>query len=377
MNNYLLDLMIFMKEIKNKNNLEFKNFKITDYSFSKNNKILSLELDDNNEIEVDISNINKNINVHLIDKYMDKELEYKEIDSNLKELKSIVEEVFTQINEKINDMFLNSIKKKEIINEVIKNVKKIKEENKNITIDREVIYKLLLQATIALNKENVDDLTKLYNGRFFKFLSEGHREEDKKLKEELLSKTKTGKNDDLYLLFMDLNNFKTINDEYGHDIGDKVLVTFADKLKETVKRNGRNKGIVIRKSGDEFLAICNKALARKVIKNITSKEFINELNKPVNSKNPVTSASFGFSKIIQDNIKEATIDADRKLNEISKPVFHYLLDNNTKIRHKKVSKEEYKKALKEFKNDLKKEFGIKSLVIYNNELNINSKTPEV
>ncbi|WP_457622762.1 EAL domain-containing protein [Persephonella sp.] len=50
------------------------------------------------------------------------------------------------------------------------------------------------------------------------------------------------------LIFMDIDNFKEINDTFGHNVGDLVLRLFAKRLKNTVK-----KGIVGRLGGDEFI----------------------------------------------------------------------------------------------------------------------------
>lgn len=51
------------------------------------------------------------------------------------------------------------------------------------------------------------------------------------------------------LMFVDLNDFKSINDSYGHDVGDSVLQAISQRLKE----NMRVDDTVSRHGGDEFL----------------------------------------------------------------------------------------------------------------------------
>jgi diguanylate cyclase (GGDEF)-like protein len=52
------------------------------------------------------------------------------------------------------------------------------------------------------------------------------------------------------LLVMDLNRFKEINDQYGHKVGDDVLV----KVAEILQREMRKYDVCIRYAGDEFVA---------------------------------------------------------------------------------------------------------------------------
>ncbi len=53
----------------------------------------------------------------------------------------------------------------------------------------------------------------------------------------------------LAVMFLDLNDFKAINDTHGHDVGDAVLQSIADRLKE----HARDDDTVSRFGGDEFL----------------------------------------------------------------------------------------------------------------------------
>ena len=62
-------------------------------------------------------------------------------------------------------------------------------------------------------------------------------------------------------MMIDLDNFKLINDIYGHDAGDKVLVWFA----ETMKGIMRSSDIIGRVGGDEFAAFCQNTRDERVV----------------------------------------------------------------------------------------------------------------
>ena len=96
---------------------------------------------------------------------------------------------------------------------------------------------LMAQAQDVLAKLAVTDpLTGVYNRRYF----------DQRLLEtiSLLKRQKSP----LHVLALDLDHFKSINDRYGHEAGDKVLVYFADVLKRCVRRHD----VVARIGGEEF-----------------------------------------------------------------------------------------------------------------------------
>lgn len=61
------------------------------------------------------------------------------------------------------------------------------------------------------------------------------------------------------LMFLDLDNFKSLNDTYGHAIGDLLLIEVADRLKNCV----REMDTVARFGGDEFVVMLNQLDADK------------------------------------------------------------------------------------------------------------------
>lgn len=60
------------------------------------------------------------------------------------------------------------------------------------------------------------------------------------------------------LLFIDLNSFKAINDKFGHDVGDQVLVEVAERLSQGIRDND----MAARFGGDEFIVLLEKVSHR-------------------------------------------------------------------------------------------------------------------
>ncbi|MBU2899195.1 GGDEF domain-containing protein [Vibrio hepatarius] len=61
------------------------------------------------------------------------------------------------------------------------------------------------------------------------------------------------------MVFLDIDNFKSINDTYGHEIGDRVLQHFANRLKNNIRtkdrKTQRNDYSIARFAGDEFVLL--------------------------------------------------------------------------------------------------------------------------
>ena len=77
------------------------------------------------------------------------------------------------------------------------------------------------------------------------------------------------------ILFVDIDLFKSINDIHGHDIGDKLLLQIAQRLKQTV----RKEDVVSRYGGDEFTLLLMKASAGANTE-IVANKILTALNQP-------------------------------------------------------------------------------------------------
>ena len=106
-----------------------------------------------------------------------------------------------------------------------------------------------------------------------KFLS--HHDEltelpNRQLLEETYNQTlkrSTRKNEPFSLLFIDLDNFKYINDNYGHVIGDKFLKTVAKVFINSL----RESDFISRISGDEFIIILNDTASKQGVISVINK----------------------------------------------------------------------------------------------------------
>ena len=80
----------------------------------------------------------------------------------------------------------------------------------------------------------------------------------------------------LAVMFLDMDNFKVINDTLGHGIGDQFLCQIAQRLTTTVRDND----IVARLGGDEFVVVLAEVIAPRDASGVASK-IIEVLNQPI------------------------------------------------------------------------------------------------
>ncbi len=69
------------------------------------------------------------------------------------------------------------------------------------------------------------------------------------------------------VMVLDLDGFKAVNDQYGHDIGDLLLVEVAERLRQSLREGDT----VARMGGDEFIVIASGLGAREHVERVTHK----------------------------------------------------------------------------------------------------------
>ena len=149
---------------------------------------------------------------------------------------------------------------------------------------------------------STDSMTKLYNRRYFTKMAEHSLDLSKR------------ENKDLSIIMMDIDKFKNVNDTYGHQVGDDVIITLANKL----LKYQRKSDIVCRYGGEEFvLLLPNTSLdGAKIVAQKIREEVENIIIKISANKDLRFTISLGISLVDlknESNIESALKRADDAL----------------------------------------------------------------
>ena len=120
---------------------------------------------------------------------------------------------------------------------------------------------------------------------------------------------------DSFVIMVDVDHFKQINDTYGHAEGDKALVLVSQALKKACERLSYSM-FLCRYGGDEFLLIAQTDVPNKVVNQI--RECLQEeIANQKHSLSYTIEASVGFARWDghPESFKESMINADKKMYE--------------------------------------------------------------
>lgn len=145
---------------------------------------------------------------------------------------------------------------------------------------------------------NIDELTGLYNRRM---LNQAMEEAIK------------DSNAPIHLALLDLDNFKQVNDKYGHYTGDKVLKKLSAILQQTFKLNQH---IISRWGGDEFAIIFYGKKDELIHKLEDIKKLYKEYTSVYEEALGISTSIVSFKE--HDKLSQILIAADNKLYEEKK-----------------------------------------------------------
>ncbi|MEE8440837.1 MAG: diguanylate cyclase [Spirochaetia bacterium] len=146
----------------------------------------------------------------------------------------------------------------------------------------------------------VDGLTGLYNYKHFVA----------RIQEELASRSRT--DEETTVMYMDLDNFKPINDTFGHQRGDAYLRAFAALLLEVVRAGDT----AYRLGGDEFAVILpgtDETGARRVGERLNTEMALRDLSLPEKANRPSVSIGISVAPDFAENAAELMTQADSAL----------------------------------------------------------------
>ena len=213
---------------------------------------------------------------------------YKATNDKFEELGKMHQSALEEVQDKLIDLPTITSKFNEIQSHMTEEVQKA----------NSIITQLNMQIKELEEDSNLDGLTKVFNRKALdrylqKITQKGHLQHE------------------LHLLILDIDDFKSINDTYGHVVGDKILIFIANLLRNTLRDGDK----VFRYGGEEFVIILNRITAEKceeIAERILHTISTNTLLYKGESVN--VTISIGATKYIDGDTPESLIDrADKAL----------------------------------------------------------------
>ena len=107
----------------------------------------------------------------------------------------------------------------------------------------------------------------------------------------------------LALFFVDLDHFKEVNDGYGHDVGDRVLVDVARRLEQVARREDT----VARLGGDEFVILCDRLTDEADVEEMAGR-VVRALAEPIAVASTTLRVSGSVGAVVTDDPRSRPAD---------------------------------------------------------------------
>lgn len=121
--------------------------------------------------------------------------------------------------------------------------------------------------------------------------------------------------DTMHLLLIDLDNFKKLNDRFGHDVGDRTLIALSDMLRQAMREYGEGNHFAVRLGGEEFALYLDEPDEEKAAQFAEDlREAIGGMHADLGLEAGATSASIGLSyHRVDEPVDEAIGRADKAM----------------------------------------------------------------
>ena len=217
---------------------------------------------------------------------------YESTNNKFKELSQLQEQTIDEYSNNCIDILSLTNKFDEIQSHMTKEIEKA----------NKIILNLTEKVKILEKASNLDALTKVFNRRALNsYLGD------------ICSNKNINYN--IHALMLDIDDFKIINDKYGHITGDKILIFISNILRKTLRDGDK----IFRYGGEEFTIILNRnndeeceLIANRILKLISSNNLVY-----MGQKISVT-VSIGHTRLIENDIPDTLLARADKALYISK-----------------------------------------------------------
>ena len=215
-------------------------------------------------------------------------ISYKNSNDKFGELSQLNEETIKQCSDKHIDLKTLTTKFNEIQSHMTDEVKKA----------NQIISELSEKVKKLEQTSNLDPLTKVFNRRALTAYLEN-----------ICANKNTPYS--IHLIMLDIDNFKSINDTYGHIAGDKILIFISNILRKTLRDSDK----IFRFGGEEFTVVLDRStdeesetIANRILKLISSNKLV------YMGENILVTASIGMTKFVENDTPDTLLSrADKAL----------------------------------------------------------------